>query len=542
MIARSVVTSSLRSENSRPPSRSSARARTSLAAFHGRNGRLPALLSLSMMGLVIVATIFGFPQKVTTKVTVYNEIFLTAEGLIGLPDNAVELEPAFTIRTDLFSSPLGLALDPEGNVYVSSMENGALCRFSVTGEFLGQLGTRGGGKSVLKGPAGIVVAGGRMIVHEKPRRRLEFLDLMGKRLGSQNIPEIESFAVDGIGCLYVAPLVDGKDSPLVRAYGPGGRTRDIGRPLVFHHSMQALNSRSIAVSPEGDVYVAFRYFPIVRKYAPEGALLAEFRIESPVLEAKETYNLKAVGEGIVDISQRVAYKPLIIDIQTSGGKIFLLGHNPRLEIMELDGAGGPAATYWMDAREIYLASGFAVREVRGEKLFYVARVNPPPHAIDVLKIKEQAPAGLEGEVQKWSAELAAYPENSLAYINRGVARHHLGDYRGALEDFSRAIELDPLSAQARNNRGLSRMKAEDIDGAISDFSKAIELDPEAAAVYFNRGIALIHKSEFHKAIGDFASAAKIDQAFEARAREQIEYCRTRLSKIRLSISGGISHE
>ncbi len=248
------------------------------------------------------------------------------------------------------------------------------------------------------------------------------------------------------------------------------------------------------------------------------------------MEAKERYNLKAVGEGITDPTRRVAYKPLIIDIEACGDKIYLLSHIPRLEILELDGAGRLTATFWMDARELYLANDLAVLGTGKDKTFYVARSAPPSYEVDALKARAEVATSLEADIRKWTTEIAAFPDNALAYINRGAARHQSGDHGGAIADFSKAIELDPGSALAFNDRGLSRMKTKNYEGAIGDFSKAIALGPGVAAIFFNRGIARIHADDLPGAIEDFTEAAAIDGAYVLRAHEQIDYCKARLRK------------
>ena len=494
--------------------------------------RLPTLWEYCL--LLAVFLLSGqptvFPQKVTTKVKVYNEIFLTETGYAPLPENAIELEPEFTIRSDLFVSPLKLAVDREGNVFAASLANNALLQFSPSGEFKGQMGLNKNKRSDLKGPAGLSIVNEHLIVHEALRKRLDFMDLEGKQLRNRKIPEAEGFAVDEDGRIYLTPPVVNADSPLICVVSTDGTTAVFGRPLSFLHSLPMLNSRSLALDDHGNIYIAFRYFPIVRKYSTEGALIAEYRIESPIMEAKERYNLKAVGEGITDLSQRVTFKPLIIDIEASGDRLYLLSHIPRLEIVELDGTGNPGATYWMDSRDLYIANDLAMLEAAGTKTFYVARSNTPVPTIDVLKIKAQASSSLEADVQKWTTEINTYPNNSLAFINRGAARHQMGDHDGAILDFSKAIELDPSSALAFNNRGLSRVKLEDFVGATTDFSKAIELDPSVAAIYFNRGIAYIHGKNFLGAIEDFTMAAKLDGSYSIRAQEQIDYCKASLKK------------
>lgn len=90
--------------------------------------------------------------------------------------------------------------------------------------------------------------------------------------------------------------------------------------------------------------------------------------------------------------------------------------------------------------------------------------------------------------------------------------------------------MTPDSALSHNNRGLSRLKIKDFDGAVNDFNKAVELDPRNAKVFFNRGIALARKGDFQKAIKDFEKAANLDPEMEKKAREQISFCLSQLRK------------
>ena len=61
------------------------------------------------------------------------------------------------------------------------------------------------------------------------------------------------------------------------------------------------------------------------------------------------------------------------------------------------------------------------------------------------------------------------------YFDRGNTKEDLQDYRGAIQDYSKAIELDPSDAYAYNNRGVAKYNLNDIDGACLDWSKAGEL-------------------------------------------------------------------
>jgi tetratricopeptide (TPR) repeat protein len=470
-------------------------------------------------------------QEVTTKVTVYDDIFLTESGLIPLPEDAIELEREFTIQSKHFQSPIKLAADLEGNIYASDERNSAVYKFDAKGEFQLKIGQSGKGKVRLRAPYDLLAVCDCLIVHDRERERLEFMDFQGTSIKSQKMADFTDMAIDESGRLYVAHQVEEKDSPLVDVYYPDKKRSSFGKPLAFRHSMQVLNGRSLALNEKGDLYVAFTYFPVVRKYSAGGKLLAEYRVESPIMQAKENYNLKKVGEGIVHPTLRTGYRAVIVDMRAYGDRVYLLSHVPRLEITETDEDGNITATYWMDSQEVYETNDFIIQEIDGEKKFYVSRSSPPKYVVDVFgkkAIKEKG--GPKEEIEDLTNEIAANPDYYPAYNNRGVVRYRAGDYHEAIEDFSKAIDLAPDSALAYNNRGLARVKTKDFNGAVDDFTKAAELEPGNAKVFFNRGIALARKGEFKKAIQDFQRAANLDPEMERKACEQISFCLSQLKK------------
>jgi tetratricopeptide (TPR) repeat protein len=68
----------------------------------------------------------------------------------------------------------------------------------------------------------------------------------------------------------------------------------------------------------------------------------------------------------------------------------------------------------------------------------------------------------------------------VAWYNRGLAKKHSEDYKGAIEDYNQTIVLDPKYSDAYNSRGLARYELNDHAGACADFKKAIELGNEYA--------------------------------------------------------------
>ena len=68
------------------------------------------------------------------------------------------------------------------------------------------------------------------------------------------------------------------------------------------------------------------------------------------------------------------------------------------------------------------------------------------------------------------------PNYIRSYQNRGTVKAVLKNYEGAIEDFSKVIELDSNYAVAYQNRGYAKKGMNDLVGAQKDFDRAIELE------------------------------------------------------------------
>ena len=76
------------------------------------------------------------------------------------------------------------------------------------------------------------------------------------------------------------------------------------------------------------------------------------------------------------------------------------------------------------------------------------------------------------------------------YTKRAVSLMFLSQMKEALEDFDRAIKIDPNYAEAYLFKGSIYQLMEDYDIAISFYSKAIKANPQYADAYMMRGLLL----------------------------------------------------
>lgn len=110
----------------------------------------------------------------------------------------------------------------------------------------------------------------------------------------------------------------------------------------------------------------------------------------------------------------------------------------------------------------------------------------------------------------WTDVIAKYPNTPLPYNNLGhyLRRQNLPDQ--ALENYNKAIQLEPTKAQPYNNRGKIYFDHGEIDKALADYNKCIELEPNHVNALANRGAAFGMKQEWEKALNDLNKAIELE--------------------------------
>ena len=103
--------------------------------------------------------------------------------------------------------------------------------------------------------------------------------------------------------------------------------------------------------------------------------------------------------------------------------------------------------------------------------------------------------------------------NWLAYTSRGTAYNYLGNYKQAIEDYGRAIEINPRLAEAYYNRGKTYHGLGNYKQAIEDYSRALEIKPGLAEVFINRGVAYYNLGNYKQAIEDYDRAIEIKPGY-----------------------------
>jgi tetratricopeptide (TPR) repeat protein len=102
-----------------------------------------------------------------------------------------------------------------------------------------------------------------------------------------------------------------------------------------------------------------------------------------------------------------------------------------------------------------------------------------------------------------------------AYIGRGQHYYEKNDYDRAIEDFNRAIPLQPKWLQlAYGNRANAYAMKGDDDKAVDSYSVAISLDKNYSAAFAGRALIYEKMGEIEKARADFNSALRVKSTFQ----------------------------
>jgi len=114
------------------------------------------------------------------------------------------------------------------------------------------------------------------------------------------------------------------------------------------------------------------------------------------------------------------------------------------------------------------------------------------------------------EVTLWEDEIQKSPHKARTYSNLGVFLGMQGQYAQALDNFNKAIAINPKFAESYNNRGNTYSKQGAYDQAIFDLKRAIALKPDyfeahlnLGIVYDKRGLSYAKEGRFIQALSDF---------------------------------------
>ena len=92
-----------------------------------------------------------------------------------------------------------------------------------------------------------------------------------------------------------------------------------------------------------------------------------------------------------------------------------------------------------------------------------------------------------------------------------MAKFYLQDFRGAIQDYTRAIEIDPDEYSTFGRRGWAKFYLQDYTGAIEDLDRAVQGSRDKYRYLNFRGQAKVRLQEYEGALTDFSSVIEHGQ-------------------------------
>lgn len=100
-------------------------------------------------------------------------------------------------------------------------------------------------------------------------------------------------------------------------------------------------------------------------------------------------------------------------------------------------------------------------------------------------------------------------EVSTTFLNAGNTKFEAKDYKGALEDYTAAIQLNSDSTEAYVRRAQCHIAMKKYDKAIADYNKALKIKADTVQFIYLRGLAYIAAENFKSAFEDMTTVIRL---------------------------------
>ncbi|HYY65940.1 MAG TPA: tetratricopeptide repeat protein [Nitrososphaeraceae archaeon] len=138
-------------------------------------------------------------------------------------------------------------------------------------------------------------------------------------------------------------------------------------------------------------------------------------------------------------------------------------------------------------------------------------------------VNQMANEKLEEAIRSFELALRIDPKYVDAWIKRGYAHFHLGDYTVSISSYDKALEIDLSNAEAWNLKGLAYYKMKNYDKAIEACEKAIDINPNDGMSWYNKACYLTLTGKVEEGMEALKRSIEIDISYAKKAVRDIDF-------------------
>jgi|WetSurSiteA1Bulk_404760.scaffolds.fasta_scaffold09307_3 hypothetical protein len=272
------------------------------------------------------------------------------------------------------SDPSYMEMVSVDEIYVTDAQERALFCLNTKGVILKRIGRYGQGPGEFSQPIYIAADGlKRVYVFDGGNQRISLFDTKSGFLSAfRAFGPCHSLDVDNLGACYIAFYGNDPSAPLIEIFNnTGSKIGQLGSRLSAT-SPGSFNDVDICVS-DGRVYIAWKTYPLIRRYDPAGGLEFEHKLDFGLMREFGDLNRTAGKK-----DGGVRFWRVITKIRATLDGYYIMRTFPRLELIKVDFLGNIKEVYWKDIGPDYLAFDFFVEEGRNGTRFLVLENQPEP--------------------------------------------------------------------------------------------------------------------------------------------------------------------
>lgn len=144
------------------------------------------------------------------------------------------------------------------------------------------------------------------------------------------------------------------------------------------------------------------------------------------------------------------------------------------------------------------------------------------------------------DLEKWDMAIELFTKainnqkyrfRHIAYTNIGMANHQKGDYRRAVDNYKKAVDLFPRNSPAYDNMGLAYENFHEYDLAIRAYKKSIEYSPDFGRSHLHLGKLYLELNRHEEAAQEFIKTINSDSKGRYRYADE---ARRLLEQVKIS--------